>query len=268
MFKRNQIVTIHDASVYAFPRAYSTSFLIWYKLVYWLTCRFARRIVTVSCNSKKELSRYCDINIDKIDVIYEGKEQILRFDPDNSFLQKNNLVSNKYLLAVSSINPNKNFQLIVDAMEYLKDSSCKIAIAGDKNNKIFKKYTSKIDSRIIFLGYVSDVQLRALYENATCFIYPSFYEGFGLPPLEAMACGCPVIVSNTSSLPEVCGDAALYCDPSDPIGLAEKITVLINDDTLRDEMRQKGFEHVKQFSWDKCARETWEVIERTMSQWK
>lgn len=115
------------------------------------------------------------------------------------------------------------------------------------------------------MGYVSDAELRALYEHAACFVYPSFYEGFGLPPLEAMACGCPVIVSNAASLPEVCGDAALYCNPCSPEDIAEKISLLMADPRLREDLRQKGLERAKQFTWEKCARETFAIIEKVLA---
>jgi glycosyltransferase involved in cell wall biosynthesis len=111
---------------------------------------------------------------------------------------------------------------------------------------------------------VSDSELRALYENAACFVYPSFYEGFGFPPLEAMACGCPVIVSKASSLPEVCGDAALYCDPKNSKDIAEKIQRVVHDETLRAEMRKKGLARAELYSWERCAKETMAVIQKVL----
>ena len=263
LFHSNQIVTIHDASVYAFPEAYSMPFRIWYKAIYRVVGKNAKKILTVSNFSKNELVKYCKIDVNKIDAIHEGKEQILNVVADRTILKENNLDRKKYLLAASSINPNKNFNLILQAMTYLKECF-DIVIVGNANSKVFANSVLNPADNVNLLGYVSDNQLRALYENAACFIYPSYYEGFGLPPLEAMACGCPVIASNASSLPEVCGDAVLYCDPNNPMDLATKISLLMNDNILRDEMRRKGFERARQFTWEKCARETWAAIEKVL----
>src|SRR5207253_1940106 len=120
-----------------------------------------------------------------------------------------------YVLAVGSLTPNKNFNGVVRAATLLGDLDCKIVAAGGANTRVFNG-VALADDALIMAGYVTDGELHALYENAACFIFPSFYEGFGLPPLEAMHCGCPVIVSDRASLPEVCGEAAVYCDPDDP----------------------------------------------------
>jgi glycosyltransferase involved in cell wall biosynthesis len=102
-------------------------------------------------------------------------------------------------------------------------------------------------------GYVTDPELRALYENAACFVYPSLYEGFGLPPLEAMSCGCPTLVARAASLPEVCGDAALYCDPRDPASIAQQIRCLVDDTSRRADLRARGLARAREFSWDRSA---------------
>jgi glycosyltransferase involved in cell wall biosynthesis len=107
---------------------------------------------------------------------------------------------------------------------------------------------------------VSDDELKSLYANAACFIYPSLYEGFGLPPLEAMSSGCPVIAACAGSLPEVCGDAALYCNPRSPQDIADKIKMMMGDEALRKELRSRGFSRIKNFTWEKCTKETLSVI--------
>ena len=110
------------------------------------------------------------------------------------------------------------------------------------------------------LGYVTNAELKALYQHAVALIYPSFYEGFGLPPIEAMACGCPAIVSNTASLPEVCGDAALYFDPYQPEDLAKKITKLICEPFCQEVLKKKGVQQAEKYLWDRTARETWKSL--------
>ncbi len=264
LLKRNQIVTIHDAVVFGSPQAYSFMFRLWYQFLWKSLGVVAKTIITVSSFSEKELSKYCVKNSGKLQVIYEGKEHIFALNSNDKILEKYDLEDKRFVLAVSSLNPNKNFRSIVQAIALLSDINFDVAIAGGANPKIFCQLPIPFPSNIKYLGYVSDGELRALYEHASCFVYPSFYEGFGLPPLEAMACGCPVIVSNAASLPEVCDDAALYCDPNSPKDIAEKIVLLMNNTTLREDLRRKSLERAKLFSWEKCARETFAVIKKAL----
>lgn len=264
ILKHNQTATIHDASVFGFPQAYSFAFRNWYKLLFKMLGITAKKIITDSSFSKEELAKYCGIDKDKIDVVYLGKEHILAIQPDDSILHRHDLIRKRFVLAVSSMNPNKNFRSIVQAVELLGDMGFDIVIAGGTNPKIFSQSELSLPNNVKHVGYVSDGELRALYGQASCFIYPSFYEGFGLPPLEAMACGCPVIVSQAASLPEVCGDAALYCNPHCPEDIAKKIALMMSDDDLRAKFRQKGLERAELFTWEKCARETMKLIQEVL----
>jgi glycosyltransferase involved in cell wall biosynthesis len=266
LLKRRQIVTIHDASVFGFAKAYSWLFRLWYSLLTRGLVKTAEKIVTVSDFSRLELMKYCGISEHKIHTIYEGKEHILTTRSDPTILVEHDLKDRGYILAVSSINPNKNFKSIVQAMDIIGDSCLDIVIAGGTNSKVFGSASIPASENIKYVGYVTDNELKALYQHAACFVYPSFYEGFGLPPLEAMACGCPVIVSNTSSLPEVCGDAALYCNPHDPNDIAEKIRLIVHDSDLREQMQRKVLQRSSLFTWERCAREFWSVIESVVSQ--
>ncbi|RKP53188.1 glycosyltransferase family 1 protein [Cohnella endophytica] len=261
--KRNQVTTIHDASVYAVPQTYSFLFRAWYKLLFSVSKVISRSIITDSDFSKKELIQYCKIAPSKIRTIYLGKEHIHDHNADPLFLSKIN-EGRPFLLAVSSMSPNKNFGSILQAVELMGKVDFDIVIAGGTNPKIFSSSHPTDLSAYRYLGYVDDSQLRTLYENADCFIYPSYYEGFGLPPLEAMASGCPVIVSNTASLPEVCGDAVLYCDPHSPKQIAESIHRMMGDPQLRANLRTKGLERAKQFSWEKCSGEIVALIREVL----
>jgi glycosyltransferase involved in cell wall biosynthesis len=138
-----------------------------------------------------------------------------------------------------------------------------VGVSGWKNNDIFKtaQETPILKNRIIFTGYIPDEDLSAIYSGATAFIYPSLYEGFGLPPLEAMQCGTPVITSNTSSLPEVVGDAGIMINPTDEDALCQAILTIIQDSQLRKTLSEKGRERAQQFSWAKCAEETVKVYQ-------
>ncbi len=136
---------------------------------------------------------------------------------------------------------------------YLDDVDLDLVTVGGANPRVFSEPRRSRNRRVHDLSYVLDSQLRALYENALCFVFPSLYEGFGIPPLEAMACSCPVIVARTSALPESCGDCALYCDPYDARGLANQIRSLRNDTTLRLRLKNLGKEHSFRFTWDACV---------------
>ena len=260
LIKRKQLVTICDASVFAYPRGYSVLFRFWYMFMLPVLGFVALRIITISEFSKSELIRYCKISPKKLFPILLGTEQLMHSRLDLSFLALHGLTEVPYVLAVSSLNPNKNFSGLIRAIEMLGDVNFKIVIAGGMNSKVFSDRPVFLSNFVTQVGYVTDDELRLLYQNASCFVYPSLYEGFGLPPLEAMASGCPVIVSNIASLPEVCGEAALYCDPFDPLDIAEKIQLLMADVDLRNELIARGFERVKKFTWDKCALETVELI--------
>ncbi|MDO3411676.1 glycosyltransferase family 1 protein [Saccharibacillus sp. CPCC 101409] len=255
LLKRRQAVTLHDAAVYSVPDTYSTAFKMWYKLMFRTLGKTAPLILTCSTNSKNELIEHCGIREDKIRVVYHGKEHVLQTGTAPDFPERKGL-ARPFVLAVSSQSPNKNFRSIVRAAELIGDSGYDFVIAGGTNPKIFKSAEAELGDNVKHVGYVEDEELRTLYEEAACFVFPSFYEGFGFPPLEAMACGCPVVVSDTASLPEVCGDAVLYCDPSSPEDIAAKIDRVMGDPALREDMRRRGLAQADRFSWEKCALET------------
>lgn len=260
LLKRQQVVTIHDAGVFGVPEAYSRAFRTWYKVLFRGLGRRTDKIVTVSNFSKSELTKFAGIPANKIEVIYEGREHVFNNPPDYSIIKNHNLTDSPFILAVSSMSPHKNFGAVVKAIELLGDEEYQFVIAGGTNPKVFRSSANVLPDSVKLLGYVSDRELRALYEKAACFIYPSLYEGFGLPPLEAMACGCPVIVSGAASLPEVCGEAVLYCDPRNPADIADKIKLIMNDCAMRDGLRLKGLERSGKFSWEACVRQLLAII--------
>lgn len=265
IMKHNQMVTIHDATVFAYPGAYSLAFRAWYKLLFIYLGQVAKRIITDSSFSRNELIHYCGIKGSKIEVIYLGKEHIISVASDNNVLNGERVGKRPFILAVSSLNPNKNFHGIMNAVNLLGKKDFDIVISGGTNPRIFKQSKEVLSDDIKYMGHVSDSELRELYENAVCLVYPSFYEGFGLPPIEAMYCGCPVIASNTGSLPEICGDAAIYCDPYNINDIAEKIMRVIKDESLQEDLRQKGFKQAGKYTWESCARKTFDVIEQVLA---
>jgi glycosyltransferase involved in cell wall biosynthesis len=248
-----QLITIHDASVFANPGNFSLAFRTWYRLLIPRLGQRAKTILTVSEFSRSELIRYCNFPETKIEVVYNGVDHIIREPADQDFLSGRNIKPGNYFLCVATSSRNKNIGLVMDALQFLGDVDLDLATVGGTNSKVFSEPRISRKCRMHELGYVSDSQLRALYENALCFVFPSLYEGFGIPPLEAMACGCPVIVARTSALPESCGDCALYCDPYDARGLASQIKSLRNDMTLRLRLKDLGKGHSSKFTWNACA---------------
>ncbi len=217
--------------------------------------RSAEHIFANSHFSKSEIVKWYGADPKKISVISLGSDHASRPAADTSALQRFGL-SGKYVLAVSSHNPNKNFPRIVRAISYLNHGT-QLAIAGGHDSRIYRNGL-RLPAEVRVLGYVSDAELRALYENAACFVFPSLYEGFGLPPLEAMSYGCPVVLSRTASLPELFEGAASFCDPYSPPDIARAIQRALESPPLpRDEL--KAF--ADKFSWERCARQTLDVIQ-------
>lgn len=211
LLKRNQTVTIHDAAVSAVPQAFSLAFRTWYKLMFMWLGRRLKQIFTVSEFSKKELHKYYGIPLNKIHVTYNGIDHIKNLEVDEGIIDREGLKDKKYILAVSSMNPSKNFPLILDVARIMPE--VEFIIAGGSNAKVFKSAGLDVPQNARLIGYVSDEELMALYRHASVFVYPSLYEGFGIPPLEAMVCGCPVIVSDIEVFHEVYGDSVEFCNP-------------------------------------------------------
>ena len=259
----NQVVIMHDASVFAVPEAYSFMFKLKYRFIMRILGITARLVITDSQFSKSELIKYLKIKQEKITVNTLGSEHILESNADNLVFEKNNLPKKPFILTVGSSSPHKNIGRLISSFAKI-DTDIDLIIVGGKYSKVFQKVEEKEEKNIIRLGYVTDAELRALYEKAIFLVIPSYYEGFGFPPLEAMACGCPVISSNRASLPEVGGDAVLYFDPENVQEMSEKISLLISDPSLRESQIKSGYEQVKLFNWKKTAEQFVEIIQRSL----
>jgi glycosyltransferase involved in cell wall biosynthesis len=265
IFHGRQVVAIHDAATVAIPSAFSTSFRLWYRLLMPAIGWRALKILTPSVFSRSELSSHFGVEPEKIEIVSEGGEHILRAVANSTLLDRQELRQRPYVLAVSSQAVHKNFQLVLRAIENISNPPFDIVVAGGSNPRVFGKGGMIQTDRIKWLGYVSDAELRTLYEGAMCFVFPSLYEGFGIPPLEAMNCGCPVIASRAASIPEVCGDAALYFDPHDPDELSRLLVRVAGDGLLRSEMVARGFQRAREFSWDKGARQLISICRGVMN---
>ncbi|WP_304152545.1 glycosyltransferase family 1 protein [Megamonas hypermegale] len=256
LIKKNQVVTIHDAAVCAVPEAYSFLFRIWYKTMFYILGYRLNRIFTDSMFSKQELHKYFFIDLKKIDVIYLGVEHILKIKPDEKVFDKFQIKKNSYILAVSSLNPSKNFKLILKTAKEMPDTN--FVIAGGTNSSIFKSKGLPVTDNVKFIGYVNDEELVALYKYASCFVYPSLYEGFGIPPLEAMVFNCPTIVSNIEVFKEVYSNDVIICDNND-FNLLNKIKYVKS-------LKKKNFYHKNvndiliKYSWDKVGKTVLDLI--------
>lgn len=255
VFYKQQLVVIHDAAVYAIPQAFSTSFKLVYKLMHKLLAIRRIPVATVSHFSKRELIKHFGFDSGLLQVVSEGAEHVLRHAPDISILGRHGLAPQRYVLAVSSMAEHKNFKLVLEALASMHNPPFQVAIAGGANLSIFGDVVVEQNEHVRCLGYVSDAELRALYENALCFVFPSLYEGFGIPPLEAMICGCPVLASSAASIPEVCGDAALYFDPRSASELAIALGQVATDSSCTLKLSDAGRARVSSFSWAQATNE-------------
>jgi len=266
------IITVHDIAYLRLPNLLNTSRKVYKKNILQISIKKAEVIIVDSYATKKDIVEYFGIREGKIRVIHLGVEG--RFRPINnveSFRLKNNLPS-KMILNVGTLEPRKNVVSLIKAFNELRKKGFKdykLVIAGNKGwlyEEIFKEVIhSDLEREVLFLGVVKDKDLPVLYNCADIFVYPSLYEGFGLPPLEAMACGIPVITSNTSSLPEVIGDAGIMVDPTDINSLCESMYILLKDKELWNRMRNMGLERSKLFSWDKTAEKILKVYDDVFS---
>lgn len=251
VFYKKQIVTHHDIIYIRYPQSFSKKFLAFYKMLSPLVLNNSLSILTVSEFSKKEISEYYRINSDKITVIYNAV--------NDSFVVGDKVDKKDYVLAVSSPVYHKNFQGLIEA--YIEsDINTKLLIIGEAANSFAGDSAYKKDDRVEFIGRVDDPTLIKLYQNARLFIFPSFYEGFGIPPLEAQACGCPVISSNRASLPEVLSDSTIYFDPDSKEDIIDAINKVLKNTALAKDLSFKGLDNVKRFSWEKSAEKIYHMI--------
>jgi len=263
---KKSAISVLDVSYVRFPELFKPKDLN--QLTKWTkySVKKAKAIFTISKSSKDDIMKTYGISGDRVIVTYpgirtpDGKNKTLSMD---EFKEKYGLKKN-YILFVGTLQPRKNISRLIEAFSMLKDET-ELIVVGKKGwlyEEILnapKKFNA--EGRVRFLDFVPDEDLSLFYKNALCFVLPSLYEGFGLPILEAMSYGCPVITGNISSLPEAGGEAALYVDPLSVTDIKKKLELIIGDKDLREKMIKKGYEQVKKFSWEKTARETLKALE-------
>ncbi|MBD1552160.1 glycosyltransferase family 4 protein [Pseudomonas typographi] len=258
LFYRNQLATHHDITYVRHPESYSRAFRTSYRLMTPLLLRAAHGLITVSQFSRREISEHYRYPSERILVVANAVSGA--FQPGEPLQAEPS-----YLLAVSSPSAHKNFARMISAFLALENMDhVELRIVGAANG-IFAdpslQQQAAGDGRIRFLGRLSDEELIAQYQGATAFVFPSLYEGFGIPPLEAQACGCPVLAANAASIPEVLQSSALYFDPLDTEHMARAMSLVLSNLTLRQHLRTLGLQNVARFSWEASARRISERID-------
>jgi len=262
------VVTIHDLAFEHLPETFTRRGSFQLKLTVRRTAKKAARIATVSEYSRQDLLRTYHLPPEKVVVTYNGIEPHFTPQPkspgESSEIRQRFGIARDFLLAVGSLQPRKNLVRLIRAYAKLRNENenftRQLVIVGRKlwlADEIFAEVQKQRWAEdVILTGYVADEDLPALYRSASAFVYPSLFEGFGLPPLEAMACGAPVVTSDTSGLPEVTGDAALLIDPHDEQSLANALIEVVNNKPLRASLREKGIAQAGKFTWREAAEKT------------
>jgi glycosyltransferase involved in cell wall biosynthesis len=271
------VVTIHDCIHLRFPQYLPSKVGYAYaRAQMWMATHKAARVMTVSEASKRDILRYFRVPESRIDVIYNAIDERFWLEPDADEIarvRERYRLTGPFVLYAGNIKPHKNLERLIEAFTLMRQHSpglkdVQLLIIGDE----ISKYASlrravhryKLHKHVRFFGFVSDQTLAALYRLADVFVFPSLYEGFGLPPLEAMASGTPVIASNVSSLPEVVGDAALMIDPYEPGAIADAMRQVLTDSALRADLRSRGLARAREFSWERSIKRVREIYEEVM----
>jgi glycosyltransferase involved in cell wall biosynthesis len=264
------VVTIHDCIHLRFPQYLPNRLAYVYaRSSLWMATHRAARVLTVSETSKRDILRYFNVPEKKIDVIYNAIDERLGEAPtaaEVDQVRERYQLNDPFILYAGNIKPHKNLERLIEAFHRMRRGPLehiKLLIIGDEISKYATLrrtvHRLKLHKHVRFFGFVPDKTLASLYRLASVFVFPSLYEGFGLPPLEAMAAGTPVITSNVSSLPEVVGEAAILIDPYDLDAIADAMRRVLTDEALRLDLRTRGLARVKEFSWDRSISRVREI---------
>jgi glycosyltransferase involved in cell wall biosynthesis len=270
------VVTIHDCIHLRFPQYLPSRLGYAYaRTSMWFATHRSARVLTVSEASKRDILRYFHVPPSKITVIYNAIDERFSEEPpadEVMRVRERYQLNDPFILYAGNIKPHKNLERLIEAFHTIRRGELehvKLLIIGDEISKYAALrrtvHRYKLHKHVRFFGFVPDATLAILYRLARVFVFPSLYEGFGLPPLEAMASGTPVITSNVSSLPEVVGDAAMLIDPYQPDAIAGAIRRVMLDDRLRDDMRERGLARVREFSWARSIRRVREIYDEVLA---
>lgn len=260
-YRGRSVVHIHDLCFIVNPQWYSFTFRTVYNFLVPRLAKRAAKVITNSNNSRNDLLQFCDLSAERVAQVYWAVDELF-LNQSQKPETKPKLDVDDYILYVGSLEPRKNIGNLLEAYQSLRQAhpnlKTKLVLIGGES-PVFAEVRLKVKNfkeDVLFKGFVNDDQLRDYYRGARLFVYPSFYEGFGLPPLEAMASGIPVVTTMTSSIPEVVGDAALMVNPHDANQLADTIYRAMVDEPLRQQLVARGFKQVAKFTWQRVARNT------------
>lgn len=269
---RKTVVTVHDLGYFVYPQAHTRLSRLYLRVSTWFSVRSAKRVIAISEATKRDLMKYYGVPAGKIRVVYHGCDPVFRPVRDEKALEEVAArygVDRPYCLHVGTLQPRKNLGLLIEAWRLLRERMEQppaLLLAGKRGwlyDSLFEQVSKAgLGELVRFADYVEREDLPGLYSGALALTFPSLYEGFGLPPLEAMSCGTPVICSNATSLPEVVGDAGILLDPTDAGAWAEAVQRLTENADEREMLSQKGLVQARQFTWERCARETWDVLSK------
>lgn len=260
MLRRQQAVVIHDTLFIDHPESFSRAFRWWYRLAISALGRRAGAVFTVSEFSKASLERHGLVPVGKAHVLRLGVDHLQDGMCDTRILQQIGVRPRGYILAIGSLARHKNLAMLIDAFRAADLPDIDLVVAGGGNSRVFQHAGLGGGDNIRYTGRISDTALRGLYANAIAFACPSISEGFGLPPLEAMTFGCPVIATTGGAVPEVCGDAAIYADPYDMDAWVSALRRIAEDAALRDFLSLRSKERVSRFTWEGAARQVLDVL--------
>ena len=263
------VITVYDLSFLHFPERFPTLQRLYLSSQTRRSCLKARRIITISNASRQDVHHFFGVPLSNIDVIVPGVDEVYRPLPEAdvaAFRAKQGL--ERFMLHVGTLQPRKNIPVLIQALAQLNDPAIKLVLVGGKGwlyDDIFKQVQAMgVEKQVIFTGYVPDDELPYWYNAAELLLFPSVYEGFGLPVVEAMACGTPVVASNSGSIPEAVGEAGLLFDPNDVESLVDRVTAVLTNKPLRDKLKAQGLQHAQTFSWERAGRETANVYRRAI----
>lgn len=252
LFKRDQVTVVHDATIYRYPRNFSWAYRVWHKIIDFFLARFSR-LATVSEFSRGELSEILRVDASEILVLPNGHEHILEIVPDSSVVERLGLQKRPYFVFVGSPTPIKNLPNAIKGFQLLNEPDAAFVIVGSANKHLFKGSVKELPANVIMPGRLSDAEVVGLLKSAKAMVFPSLYEGFGIPPLEAMAHGCPVIASKIPPVMEVCGDAASYFDPTSPEDIAAGMQKVLSAAFPQSDLASGAQKRLGLFSWRKSA---------------